>query len=256
MISRRLRYVLLGFVVVTTVIVGLIALVIRLAPPTSSVTVGDDDEAVCFVAPPDEAAACAVDVNATDAPDLSGGLDFDGFGVSKTKTNTALDGLACMREASGDGCLRFPTISGLNLLGDNMTLPADFAGEWTLVIVPFSDEQQVNAQSWLPLAEELSASVPTLRYYNVPIFPDISAPIRLVIRAGMTVAIADTDLQAVSITVFLDDRETFLAALNIPDVEAAQILLLNDLGEVFWRGIGEYDAEQAEAIRAVVESIR
>lgn len=226
---------------------------IRNAPPTSSVVV----EEACFVEPAEEA-ACSVAENENVVTDLEGGLALPGLGdplalspdLGDEVGNEKTGDKACLRSANGEGCLRFPTINGLNLIGHEMTLPVDFSGEWNLVIVPFSDEQQVNAESWLPLAETLAAQAPSVRYYNVPVFPDIAPPIRLVIRAGMNLAITERDLQALSITVFLDDRDAFLAALEIPDVEAMQVFLLNELGEVYWRGVGAYDETQANALKS------
>ena len=58
-------------------------------------------------------------------------------------------------------CLRFPTVSGENLPGQSFNLPADFAGASVLVIVPFDENQQVQAQTWLPYARELAQAHPT-----------------------------------------------------------------------------------------------
>lgn len=169
-----------------------------------------------------------------------------------TGADRASDEAHCIRAPSGGGCLRFPTISGLNLLGEDRTLPADFEGDWALVIVPFSDEQQAGAADWLPIARDLADAYPTLRYYNVPVFPDIAAPLRLVIRAGMGVAIPDPALQALTITVFLDERDAFLRALEIPDVETTQVFLLNADDAVIWRGRGAYDDAAGDALRAIL----
>ncbi len=158
--------------------------------------------------------------------------------------------------ALGDGCdscVRFPTISGENLAGEAFALPDDFVGEKVLVIVPFDEEQQVSASSWLPLAQELAQSEPDFGYYNLPVFPGMSAPLRTIIRTGMSFTIADAALRALTITVFLDDRAAFLAALEIPAVDAMQVFLLNGDRDVIWRGAGEYSDAQGEALRAAVE---
>lgn len=253
---RRRNYAFAAILAALVIAGGLWGVhLIRNAPPTSGVLVED---AACFVEPTEEEAACSVPEAQTDVPDLSGGLALPGsqdlLALAPSLDNES-GAIGCLHGAEGDSCLRFPTISGLNLMGDEMTLPADFSGDWHLVIVPFSDEQQVNAQTWLPLAETLAAQTPALSYYNVPIFPDITPPIRLVIRAGMTLAISDPSLQALSITVFLDDRETFLSALEIADVEAMQVFLLDASGVVYWRGVGEYDESQANALKLLVENV-
>jgi hypothetical protein len=154
--------------------------------------------------------------------------------------------------ASGDACLRFPTISGENLPGDAFNLPADFAGQRDLVIVPFDEEQQVKAAGWLPLAQELAAAHPDFAYYSLPIFPAMAAPMRAIIRTGMSFTITDADLRALTITAFLDDRDAFLAALDILNTDAMQVFLLDEAGVVIWRGVGEYDDAQGDALRAVL----
>jgi type II secretory pathway pseudopilin PulG len=167
------------------------------------------------------------------------------------ETSTALTSeQACV--TAGEDCLQFPVVTGENLPGESFTLPADFQGTQTLVILPFDEDQQIKAETWLPLARELSAATPTLTYYNVPVFPDLSAPVRVLIRGGLNVAITDESLRALTITLFLENRDQFLSALEIPNTDNIQALLLNDAGEIVWRGVGEYDADQGAALRAAV----
>jgi type II secretory pathway pseudopilin PulG len=166
-------------------------------------------------------------------------------------TSTALTSeQACV--TAGQACLQFPVVTGENLPGESFTLPADFQGTQTLVILPFDEDQQVKAETWLPLARELAEANPTLAYYNVPVFPDLNAPIRVLIRGGLNLAIADESLRALTITLFLANRDQFLTELNIPNTDTIQALLLNDAGEVLWRGSGEYDPDQGAALRAAV----
>jgi hypothetical protein len=158
-------------------------------------------------------------------------------------------------EIRGDGCdscLRFPEISGENLPGESFQLPNDFISENVLVIVPFDEAQQVSASSWLPLARELAASQPDFAYYNVPVFPRMSAPLRTIIRTGMNITITDADLRALTITVFLENRDVFLAALQIPNVDTTQVFLLNRDRDVIWRGAGEFSEVQGESLRAAL----
>ncbi len=151
-------------------------------------------------------------------------------------------------------CLSFPVISGENLPGQAFTLPADFSGNPVLVIVPFDETQQRQAAAWLPLARELAAAHDGFAYYDVPVFPDTAAPFKVVIRAGLSVVISDPALQAVTITVFLEDRDQFLTALDIPDATTLQAFLLDDSRSVIWRGAGVYTEEQGASLRAALSS--
>jgi hypothetical protein len=166
-------------------------------------------------------------------------------------TSTALTSEQACVTADQD-CLQFPVVTGENLPGESFTLPADFQGTQTFVIVPFNEEQQVKAETWLPLVRELAEANPTLSYYNVPVFPDLNAPVRVLIRGGLNLVITDESLREVTITLFLENRDQFLADLNIPNTDSIQTFLLNDAGEVLWRGTGEYDPDQGESLRAAV----
>ncbi len=164
----------------------------------------------------------------------------------------AVSGVALSMTPCSAPCLRFPTVSGENLPGQTFNLPADFAGQSNLVIVPFDENQQVQAQTWLPYARELAQAHPTFSYYNVPVFPSMAAPLRAIVRGGMSVSISDSYLRALTITVFLDDRDAFLAALNIPDAETMQVFLLNASGDVVWRGTGAFTTAQGDSLRALL----
>jgi hypothetical protein len=52
--------------------------------------------------------------------------------------------------------------------------------------------------------------------------------------------------------VFLDERDAFLRALEIPDVETTQVFLLNADDAVIWRGRGAYDDAAGDALRAIL----
>jgi hypothetical protein len=151
------------------------------------------------------------------------------------------------------GCLRFPMITGTTLSGKNLAMPDDFGGQYNLVIVPFDRDQQVKADTWLPIARELAQQNPELRYYSVAIFPDMAAPMRALARGGMNVVIP-TDLHDITITAFLEDRQAFLDALAIPNTERIQAFLLNGDGEVLWRGSGDYTQAQGDRLRLVAQS--
>jgi hypothetical protein len=152
-----------------------------------------------------------------------------------------------------DPCLRFPNVSGENLPGQSFNLPADFRGKSILVIVPFDENQQVEAQTWLSPARDIAQRHPDFTYYNVPVFPSMAAPLRAIVRGGMSVSISDSYLRALTITVFLDNRDQFLEALKLPNADTLQVFLLNANGEVQWRGAGEYSDPQEAVLRKLLE---
>lgn len=157
--------------------------------------------------------------------------------------------------ACADDCRRFPTVTGANLPGETWALPAAFTGAPALVLLPLDEAQQQTAESWREPAQALAATVADLNAYNVPTFPALSSPVRLVIRAGLNVAITNAALREHTITLFLDDRDAFLTALDISDTDMLPVLLLNAEGDVVWRGYGAYTAGQGQALKAVLVAL-
>ena len=164
---------------------------------------------------------------------------------------------AQLSEASclNDPCIRFPTVSGDNLLGEPQTYPRDFGGDYVLAVVPFDRDQQILAQSWLPHIEDLAGQYPDLTYYNIPVFPELESTYRVFARAGMIFLIEDEFLRSITTTVFLQNRDAFVQALDIPDVEDVEVLLMNHDGEVLWRERGEYDASKGAALAEVLATL-
>jgi hypothetical protein len=70
----------------------------------------------------------------------------------------------------------------------------------------------------------------------------------------MNVAITDDALKAVTITAFLDDRDSFITALRIPDLDSIQLFLLNQDREIIWRESGSYTPSKGESLRQKVIS--
>ncbi|MBZ0294760.1 MAG: hypothetical protein K8L99_19515 [Anaerolineae bacterium] len=165
--------------------------------------------------------------------------------LTNVPATTGVTVTQCLTASTGDECIRFPTVSGANLLEETWMLPDDFEGDYTLVVVPFNDAQQILAQAWLPLAETLAEQYPDMTYYNTAVFPgDIAGPVRVFIRAGMIMAVPDEALRAITFTLFLEDRDAFLAALDVPNTDEMQLFLLNANGEVLWQASGQYTEEK------------
>ena len=58
--------------------------------------------------------------------------------------------------------IHFPSVSGSNLNRQELSFPADFAGDLNLLFVPFLQQHQVIVNTWLPFAEALEAANPQL----------------------------------------------------------------------------------------------
>ncbi len=162
---------------------------------------------------------------------------------------------ACLTVQAGDDCIRFPAVSGLSLSGLELMLPDDLQGDYALLLVPFDDDQQVLAGTWLEPAQILAEQYPSLTYYNAAVLPDLAPAVRVVVRVGMNALITDAHLRDVTITLFLADRDALLTALDIPSADVIQIFLLNGEGEVLWRNSGEYTPEKGKSLVALLSRV-
>ena len=149
--------------------------------------------------------------------------------------------------------MRFPSVSGDNLNREQMSLPDDLAGRLNLVFVAFQRLQQISVNTWVPFAADLETRFDGLRYYEVP---TLSLRYRLgkaAIDGGMRGGIPDKSTRARTITVYIDKRR-FRDALDIPDEDEIQVLLLDNSGEVIWRTLGEFSQEKADELEELVSA--
>ena len=56
--------------------------------------------------------------------------------------------------------MSFPTINGSNLRRQKLSLPQDFEGRFNLIFVAFQQWQQMEVNTWVPLAEKLEEQFP------------------------------------------------------------------------------------------------
>jgi hypothetical protein len=171
--------------------------------------------------------------------------------INRSPTASDVAVSECIR-ADGGACIRFPSVTGTNLLDETLNLPDDFEG-LTFVVVSFDEGQTSDTIDWLPLAQELATEHPRFSYYNIPVLNEVAPLMRAFISRGMTL-IVPSDHHAITVMLFLEDKQLFLDALFIPDVDEPESFLLNDAGEVIWRMRGDYSDEMGASLRAAVEA--
>ncbi len=64
--------------------------------------------------------------------------------------------------------VKFPEVSGFNLLSEKFNLPGDFAAPYNVVILAYTQPQQYDVYTWLPLLQQLESDFANLRYYELP----------------------------------------------------------------------------------------
>jgi hypothetical protein len=149
---------------------------------------------------------------------------------------------------------RFPPIAGETLTGRSLELPGEFEEPLNLVFVAFRRDQQADVDSWVPVAEEIEASFPDVRYYELPVISRLYAPARPFIDGGMRAGIPDQDTRERTVTVYTDKR-VVRRALDIESEEAIHAFLVDRDGAIYWRAEGPRADPAVEHLREVVESL-
>ena len=145
--------------------------------------------------------------------------------------------------------MRFPIFSGESLVGEEITFPEVFSTEYVLVLVVFDRGQQERANPSLPEVAELLVTYPTLSFYDIPIFPaSVPPPARLIAQAGLR-AMMDEQWHETYVMVFLENRETFTTAMDIPNLDNPQLFVVTIDGKVVWRVEGDLDEVKIAALR-------
>jgi hypothetical protein len=149
---------------------------------------------------------------------------------------------------------RFPPITGETLTGRTLQLPEDFEEPLNLVFVGFRRNQQTAIDSWLPIAADIEASFPDVRYYELPVISRLYAPAKRFIDGGMRAGIPNEDTQERTITTYTD-KKTVRRALDIEDEDEMHAFLVDRDGVIYWRATGPRNQKDADHLREVVESL-
>ena len=146
----------------------------------------------------------------------------------------------------------FPTVKGSNLEGQRFTLPCDLAGELNLLFIPFQRWHQDWVDSWIPTAQQLAATYPGLRYYELPTLPQMNPFARMSIDFGMKMGIPDRAAREATITLYID-KDRYRSALEIPSEDSITLLLVEPSGKILWRAEGPYAQDTARQLGAVIQ---
>ncbi len=148
----------------------------------------------------------------------------------------------------------FPTVQGTNLLRQKMTLPADFQGEFNLVLVAFMQWQQSEVNSWIPWIQEMERRYSGLKYYELPVIEDRSTLGKWFINEGMRAGIPNPVTRERTVTLYLKKTD-FTKALDLQDEEHIHVLLLDENANVLATTRGYFADEPARSLQRLIENI-
>lgn len=162
---------------------------------------------------------------------------------------------ACLHNTD-DRCYAIPQVSGVTVDEAEITFPDAFAGtDYTLVVLPFDEQQQQEIAGWLPLFSELAGD--NIGFYSLAPLPDSIAPIfRAAILLGVSATVRDPEIRPLLVFSFLEDQAAFINAIGATDNSIAQVLIVDSSGIIFYRDTGTFTPAKGAAFREALSTIQ
>ena len=159
------------------------------------------------------------------------------------------------RQASADSVRRFPHVEGTNLEGRRFDLPADFEGNYNVVLIAFHREQQDDVDTWLPFLRHVTALEGNVRVYELPTLSRGYRFMRRFIDGGMARGIPERTTREATITLYID-KTPFKSALAIANEDSICTLLVANDGTVLWRADGRFTPDAGSRLAAALDSLK
>ncbi len=150
--------------------------------------------------------------------------------------------------------MKFPEVEAISLARKKFQLPDDLEGEFNLVIVAFKQWHQDLVDTWIPSLQTLAYQHPQLRVYELPTMPRFNPVARYLIDSGMRGGIPDRAVRASTLCIYTD-LDRFIRASDIPNLDTIQLFLLDQSGNVMWRGQGGFDQDRLNELAAEIDRV-
>ncbi len=177
------------------------------------------------------------------------------LGGSPPTAGEGTAGNAALPPAQADSTPRFPRVTGSNLEGRSFVLPADFDGEFNVVLVAFRREQQADVDGWMPFLKELAARFDDVRVYELPTLNRSYRWMRSFIDGGMARGIPERAVREATITLYID-KTPFKRALGIGTEDSIVSYLVARDGRVLWRADGRFTPDAGAALEVAMRERR
>lgn len=165
---------------------------------------------------------------------------------------TACIGAGENSRLTSNGSQHFPSLIGIDLQGNQRTLPDAFAGTYNIIAVGFEREHQTPINTWIPTIDALLEKDNRLRFYEVPVIYEMNALMRGWINNGMRSGIPDEIAREHTITVYTD-RESFLSLMNM-DAAHNYTLLVDQSGKILWSAKGAMTDKAIAELKTAIQS--
>lgn len=153
-----------------------------------------------------------------------------------------------------ESATHFPRVSGQRLDGTDVSFPEDLPADATLLVVAFRDDLDPLADQWARLGDRI-AEVHGERIATVET-PVVNKKLKLLgglATMGIRSQVHGADEQARTVPIFVDVK-AFRKELELDTGDVYAFLLARD-GRIAWRGEGEIDVDEVEALEAAVREV-
>ena len=147
----------------------------------------------------------------------------------------------------------FPSVTSYGLDKEKVTLPADFAGPLNLLILSFEREQEKDADSWVPMMQQLGQANPGFHAYLLPVFPKENILYRWWLNTSLRSSSPSENLWRWTIPLYVNKTD-FRHQLQIRDELQVVVLLADKTGKILWRGAGPYNDDKRAAINSLIQT--
>jgi len=149
------------------------------------------------------------------------------------------------------GAETFPTYTSKDLNFREVTIPAEFPGETTIVFIAYKQRQQPAINAWvtaLGLDPEIGAE-----FVELPVVGEATKLIRSTVDNGMRSGIVNTALRARTITLY-ENASNVNDALGFSGRNEIRVLLVKRDGEILWKTSGAVTAEKAKELATLYDA--
>ena len=148
--------------------------------------------------------------------------------------------------------MRFPQVTGSNLLRRKVTLPDDLQGELNILFIAFHQWQQAWVDLWIPFARQIEQSFPGVQFYEAPVIYKMNFFSQTFLNEGMRAGIPNPPpARRRSPSTWTNHLSGVL--LEIPHEDTIWVLVLDRQGNVLWRTEGAYSQEKGEALLNTIQ---
>lgn len=146
----------------------------------------------------------------------------------------------------------FPQVEGISLAGNKVTVPDDFKGKPTVLLIGYLQKAQFDIDRWI--LGLLQADIPAQIVELPTIAGMMPQMVQGFINNGMRRGIPENDWAAV-VTIY-EDADKVIQKFGNERPQNAYVVLLNKQGEIVWTANSGYSAGQILDLKKIVVGLK